>query len=268
MITALTIFLGLLAISLHELGHYEAMRRSNVWVKEVSLLGFPIKFLPSFRYTHRGTTWSIHLFVLGAYVTPRTSNYLEQLPLWDRLYIFGNGITANIVYAVLLIVGADAVTHFEHGSVSTGFMFLVAACGVSALLWYARRFVCIATMVLSFPLLTLIGYVLINTTFGESVQIGDGGPVAMVKLLNDAEYVAHGMRLAGFLSLNLAAINLLPLPGLDGGHMYGAVVHRYLGKHAYAVMMIVGLPLILYLIGRSFALDAVHIWNGLRSLIT
>jgi len=72
------------------------------------------------------------------------------------------------------------------------------------------------------------------------------------------------VNLAGFLSVGLGLVNLLPIPILDGGHLvyyaYEAVARRPLSMRAQAIGFRVGLALVL-------GMMLVATWNDLNYLL-
>ena len=72
------------------------------------------------------------------------------------------------------------------------------------------------------------------------------------------------INLAGFLSVGLGFVNLLPIPILDGGHLvyyaYEAVARRPLSMKAQALGFRVGLALVL-------GMMLVATWNDLNYLL-
>ena len=83
------------------------------------------------------------------------------------------------------------------------------------------------------------------------------GPVGIVKLVDDAKDVGfmNYMLLLGLMSLNLAIINILPFPALDGGRILFVIIRRFTGNaisdNAEAIIHFIGMmalfALIIYL---------------------
>ena len=59
-----------------------------------------------------------------------------------------------------------------------------------------------------------------------------GGPVMIAKIAGETASVGFGalIGLMAFLSVNLGLINILPIPGLDGGHVIIALVEGLIGR--------------------------------------
>lgn len=221
----LTLVLGLLAITLHELGHYEAMRRCGVPVSEVSLLGFPVPWLPSLRITRGETVWSIHTLLLGAYVKPRHPESIEQLPLHQQLYINGNGIVVNIAYAFTLVGAHALITSYTSAqpSYSIGGIICIAC---ASIIWFSRRLLVYVIPILGIMATWLIVTELFAATPMQSMKAGNGGPVAVVVLLGSAHSIQQALHIAAAVSLCLALMNALPLVPLDGGNIVYAILKK------------------------------------------
>lgn len=226
-----TVFLGLLTVSIHELGHAWAMRRYGVPIEEISLLGMKFFGAPSlsFNYTFRGakdpTKISIHPFLIGAYVKGDTKA-LEALPAKDQAVIFGAGPFVNFMYC-LVAYGLLEVTH-----PSGDFVVIGGICfALAALLITFRTLVCRYGVLLIGVLLSgLILSSLFTVSAGQTGAVG--GPVTIVNDMSSIYQVnaEAGNQLRGailisvIVSLALGTTNALPLPPLDGGQ----IAHRYL----------------------------------------
>lgn len=95
-----------------------------------------------------------------------------------------------------------------------------------------------------------------------------GGPILIAQVV--AESAKHGvatvLQMAAFLSVNLALINLLPIPVLDGGHIlfYGieTVTRKPVGPKLQAVTTRIGLFLLLTLMALAIYNDIVRSFFG------
>lgn len=81
--------------------------------------------------------------------------------------------------------------------------------------------------------MTIMMYKLLKQLFtGEASTKDMSGPVGIIYIVNDS--AQHGfinvVYLAALLSLNLAVINLLPFPALDGGRLLFLVIRKITGK--------------------------------------
>jgi regulator of sigma E protease len=79
------------------------------------------------------------------------------------------------------------------------------------------------------------------------------GPVGLVGIVGDAagSGIGHLLGLAGFISINLAIINLIPIPALDGGRLvfvaYEAISRRKVPRIVSGVLNLTGFALIIIL---------------------
>lgn len=98
-----------------------------------------------------------------------------------------------------------------------------------------------------------LGSMVTNALKGAKVLDGVVGPVGLVGIVGNAAQHGFGsvLVLAGFISLNLAVINLLPVPALDGGRLVllaiEAVMRRDAPKLAVHLLNTLGVGLIIVL---------------------
>lgn len=282
MLILLTILLGLLSFTAHEMGHYEAMRRCGIRIREVSLLGFPFPFVSSLRWTRGETTWSIHPLLLGAYVRPYTrkemgkkdglqsvavdgededdeGEQVSSLGLKDQLYIYANGPLANVVFALALLTLIYLIICFQTGNWRSIVLALLSGTGAGAL-WWARRYVALVVPVLSLPILCFIGFSIFSHSPQQALEGGSGGPVAVFHALTGAKTLIEALLLPLNLNLGLALINLLPLMPLDGGQMVSSIIKTWRGEKPRNIYILATIPFFLLMLLYFLGLDAVRIW--------
>lgn len=114
--------------------------------------------------------------------------------------------------------------------------------------------------------LTKMIYVSIEGLFtGRESLKSLGGPVMIAKLAGESVRSGFGSLLAfmAFLSLNLALLNVLPIPGLDGGHLVllgiEAVIRKPLSVKTRVAIQQVGMAIL-------FALIILVIFNDIRNV--
>jgi len=114
--------------------------------------------------------------------------------------------------------------------------------------------------------LTKMIYVSIKGLFtGQESLRSLGGPVMIAKLAGESARSGLGSLLAfmAFLSLNLALLNVLPIPGLDGGHLLllgiEAVTRKPLSVKTKVAIQQVGMAIL-------FALIIFVIFNDIRNV--
>ncbi|MRR17390.1 MAG: RIP metalloprotease [Deltaproteobacteria bacterium] len=180
-----------LIILVHEGGHLLAARLTSLPVKTVSI-GFGPRLAG---FSRRGVDYRLSLIPLGGYIEPAVSTEEEfyAIGLGRRVIFTLGGVAANIVFAVGIL--------FIHQMLSA------ETPAASAFLTACRN-------TLSFIALIASTIPALFTTSGELAGIigvaRQGGSFI-------AGNFEHIFTFAGLLSLNLAVINLLPLPVLDGG---------------------------------------------------
>jgi regulator of sigma E protease len=97
-----------------------------------------------------------------------------------------------------------------------------------------------------------------------------GGPIRIAEQTfnaADADFAAF-ILLLGLISVNLAVVNFLPIPVLDGGHMVFLIYEKLRGKPPpemiRAVATYAGLATILLLMVFVFWIDISHFWGAIR----
>ena len=180
-----------LIILVHEGGHLLAARLASIPVRTFSI-GFGPRLIG---FTRRGVDYRLSLIPLGGYIEPAVSTQEElyAIGLYRRIIFTLGGVFANIVFAVLML--------FIYRMLSEDMPVASALSGA-----------CRNT--LSFIVLIASS---IPALFTKSSELA--GIIGVVR--QGGTFMAGNFHqifsFAGLLSLNLAVINLLPLPVLDGG---------------------------------------------------
>jgi regulator of sigma E protease len=180
-----------LLILLHELGHFLAAR----WVK-IPIARFSIGLGPKlWGVKGRKTEYQLSWIPIGGYVLPETGEEIEffQIPVGKRILFAIGGPLANIILPLFLFGILNVM--------ASGFSFTgVLIKPVLQTLGTLYQFVTAIPLLFSRPdqLSGIVGIV---------VQGGQFVGTDAIKVLN----------FSIVLSLNLAIINLLPIPPLDGG---------------------------------------------------
>jgi len=198
----MSVLYGLLGISLliflHELGHFAAARLCRLPV-----LTFAIGFGPALlKFRRGGTLFRLNLLPLGGYVSTPAEETRNASP-GVRLFYYSAGVLMNmgtaIVFLTLLftcteIVSPDGMPWLD----SIGTAFLVA---FAILREGFANFFHLLTGALSF----------------EQLQ----GPLSVIEVAGEATSLGFAFTLfyLAFLSIQLAVLNLLPIPSLDGSHL-------------------------------------------------
>jgi regulator of sigma E protease len=226
----IALLLGVL-ILVHELGHLVA-----AWVAGIPVARFAIGFGPKLcGWRLRQTEYVLAPVPLGGYVLPAMTDEADyfRLPIGRRVIFALGGPLANLLLPVVLFAMMNTAT--EGASFS----------GLLVQPWLQA-----ATVIVKF-LATL------PVAFSHPDQLS--GVVGIVAI--GGEFAAQGfVGLASFavlLSLNLAILNLLPLPPLDGGKIALCLlekVHPQLARLHYP-LAIFGWLCLLGLMGYTTVLD-------------
>jgi regulator of sigma E protease len=192
----LLIFVALiLLILIHEAGHLAAARLVGIPVAEFSF-GFGPRVWSRRR---RGTAYSLRAVPLGGFVLPAMEPQdFRRLPLLRRLAYFLGGPLVNWI-AALPLLAAD-----EIGARGLSLHTLLVApvqraCELSG---------------------QILGFLPALLTQPEALS----GPLGILAAGAEAAEGGAGLVSVAVLSLSLAVMNLLPIPGLDGGQILLAVV--------------------------------------------
>jgi len=225
-----TLIIGLL-ILVHEAGHFLAARLVGVPV-----LRFSVGFGPRLISWRRGTTeYRLSAIPLGGYVIPEIGKVEDYLgiALRRRWAISLGGPLANLLVTLLLFAALN-----------------VAAGGL-----------CIYNVLVA-PWLELTGLVgqighALVAAFASPGQLSSVvGVVAFGgRSLNDG--LVSALSFFILISANLAIVNLLPLPPLDGGKMLVDLLHRFVPRfaRAYVPVMACGWILLIGVLAYATVLD-------------
>jgi regulator of sigma E protease len=186
----------------HEAGHYVAARAGGIRVES-----FSIGVGPALWSRRIGTTeWVLRALPVGAYVRydPTTAARRGVLAC-----VVAAGPAANLCAAALAFVVAAALAG-AHVPVAVG---LAQTVGVA-------RVICagLASLLSWRGLHDLGGPLMLAHIAGSAAALG---PVALLHVV-------------GFLSVNLAVFNLLPIPVLDGGRLVVLAVEALRGRRLTA----------------------------------
>jgi regulator of sigma E protease len=233
----LVLFLLMLAVAIHEYGHYTVMRRNGVTVTEFSVGLGPLLFQ---RKLKSGTQFSIRMIPLGGYAMPvkQGPGSMDGLGFWPRFRIFMAGMFANALTAFVILTAINY---------STGDIPAFMAPYVT---WAPKPLAPLAAAFLMSFGLWLAGPAII---IGMAVSRGAlfftqdaAGPVGIVS--QGAQFMTSLPAVAGFFAIihiALAMFNLLPLMPLDGGQVARDIVAKIFGKKTAKWFTLGGIALML-----------------------
>jgi len=175
----------------HEFGHFIFAKMSGLPVKRFSI-GFGPKLL-SFKKGE--TEYCLALFPVGGYVLPAIKDEKEffTIPLKKRLLFTIGGPVFNIILALILF----AVINIMNSGFSLSKIFITPFVQVTQML---AQFFAAFIMLFSHP----------EQISGIIGIVASGGAYIQSDLLKTLQFSL-------LLNINLAVLNLLPLPPLDGG---------------------------------------------------
>lgn len=123
------------------------------------------------------------------------------------------------------------------------------------------------SVVLSWQLLKGIGQTLWKLVTFQSVSKDVAGPIGIAQMTGDAIKFGRNavLEMLGLLSLNLAIINILPFPALDGGRLFFVVIEGITGKRIKTnwerYIHQIGMVILLFLIFLVTVNDLVRIFG-------
>ena len=180
-------------IFLHELGHFLTAR----WMK-IPISRFSVGLGPKLWGIKRGETeYCVSMIPIGGYVLPavKDQNEFFQIPIRKRVVFAIGGPLANIVIPVVLFAVLNVMT----SSFTFSGVFIKP---VAQTLGALYEFVSVIPSL----------FVRHEQLSGIVGIVSQGGQFVGTSTI-------RGLNFAIMLSLNLAVLNLLPLPPLDGGRL-------------------------------------------------
>lgn len=223
-----------IVVLVHEFGHFLAARRAKVPVYEFSV-GFPFSPRIVTLFRHRETEFTLRLLPLGGFVSFSSEGDEEAEKLFSasrasRALIMSGGSLFNMVFTFLLFVPA-----FMAGE---GMSLFGAVITSMQMIW---------------AVVSETGRLFINLFSAQAGMENLSGPIGIAVLAGQA---ASGgwvdlLLFTGFLSLSLGIMNLLPLPGLDGGQLLMLLIesvrNKPVGVRTHQIVNLAGIMLFIVL---------------------
>lgn len=223
------IFLIILSVLVvvHEAGHLFAAKSGGIRVEEFGL-GFPPKIKKLF--TWRGTDFFLNSLPFGGYVRIKGENPEEGEEVTSdsfgaksrgrRIFVLAAGVIANfilawVLFSVIQMIGIES----QDGFVKRGFFSSI---------WHGL----LTTGKITWLTIEAIWQLIYGALVGTADLTGVVGPVGLVGLVgtvSEAGFV-YLLYFTGLISVNLAIINLVPIPALDGGRIFIILIEWIRGK--------------------------------------
>jgi membrane-associated protease RseP (regulator of RpoE activity) len=203
----------ILSISLHEIGHFIAMRRSKLDIKEVCLIGMGTKLF-SFKVPYfRETDFTIRAFPIGASVRPSeySRNRMSFLPLSEQCHIYSNGLRYNLYIASFML----ALLQIYAGKANMLYIPLVMALVAYVSRWVHQVWsvVSIGSMImLCINIINIIKGLTIFGTFSE-VYVDSSNYYGLIKTMF-------------MVNISFVLFNSLPMIPLDGARVIQAYIEH------------------------------------------
>ncbi len=219
----------------HEFGHFIAARVSGVPIKIFSI-GFGPKL---WAVTKRKTQYRISIIPLGGYVMPdvEDDNEFLALPVHKRIAMTVGGPLASIILPLFCFAFANCL--------SIGF-------SVNAI--FVKPFYQVCAIFFG-VLVSLLGIFSQHSQLSGIIGVvAQGGQFVGINLIKAFQFT-------GLVSLNLAVLNLVPLPVLDGGKVFLYLleyIHPKLSKLHYP-LAIAGWVLVMGLMLYTTVIDVVKL---------
>lgn len=217
MILTVIVFIVILALLVlsHEIGHFVAAKKAGVKIEEFGF-GFPPRLL-SFKKGE--TIYSLNLIPLGGFVKiygedgqhKEDSRSFSSQSVRQRFQMLISGVLMNIVLAIFLLTILSIFVYPWYqglwmGLVNTFYLIGLIIIALAQLFWQ----------------LILTGRFQ-GEVFGPVGIASLTGKVVEMGFLNVLYFTA-------LLSINLAIINVLPFPALDGGRLLFLAIEKIKGK--------------------------------------
>jgi len=124
-----------------------------------------------------------------------------------------------------------------------------------------------ATLFLTWAIIVAFYELIKGLIIGQGVSVDIGGPVRIAQITGDAARMglSYIINFAAFLSINLAIINFLPIPALDGGRVLFLMIEKIKGspikRETEATIHNIGFVLLMILIVLVTYKDIARFWQ-------
>src|SRR3989338_5442793 len=277
LLATILIFLGLLLVLVlvHEWGHFIVAKKAGCTVEEFGF-GFPPRV---FGRMWHGTLYSLNLLPLGGFVkiqgedmddpNPSATSSASKSAPW-RIAILCAGVAMNMLLAIEragqhITLDITARANPPEGQGALGIS--LGETGLHTTVWWkapwegAKR-----TWEMKIGITSQFAGLIQKLFQKESVGQVLTGPIGIAIYTREAASlgISYFLEFAAMISINLAIINILPLPALDGGRVLFVIIEKAIGRrvpgkvesyaHTTGFLLLIGLMIAITFkdIARSF----------------
>lgn len=248
-VTAVIVFFVILIVP-HEFGHFITAKMLGVKVNE-----FAFGMGPAILQKQGNETlYSVRIFPIGGYCALEGENEdtgdpraFNSRPGWVKIIILSAGVIMNVITALVIVFVMLMVLRIT--AKGNGLAEL-ADVGIPQII--AESFTDSFTAVGRMGLLIFDS---LRQLFTGGASINDlSGPVGIVSAVNEtaSQGVVYYFILTAIMCVNLAIVNILPLPALDGGRILFVIIRKITGKmitdELEAKIHMIGMALLLALV--------------------
>src|SRR3989339_522983 len=227
------------------------------------------------------TIYSVNWVPLGGFVklgeddeAGGNPNHFNSKPIWQRAMILLAGVSMNVVLAAILISfgfmvglpqGIEGVS--SHAKISNRQIQIMEETGLPGIgigmadiglvkypvhlaIWYGIKTTIIFILAILFAFYEMIKGLIMGAGVGADIS----GPVGIAVLTGQFARMGfvYFLQFTAILSMNLAIINALPFPALDGGRILFLIIEKFKGgpvkKEVEAMVHYIGFVLLMILV--------------------
>ena len=248
-VIAVIVFFVILIVP-HEFGHFITAKMLGVKVNE-----FAFGMGPAILQKQgKETLYSVRIFPIGGYCALEGENEdtgdpnaFNSKPGWVKIIILSAGVIMNVITAFIIVFSILLIARFtakgngaaELADIGTLQIFTTSL--QDSLTTVGR--------------MALLIFDSLKQLFTGGASINDlSGPVGIVSAVNESasQGVIYYFILTAIMCVNLAVVNILPLPALDGGRILFVIIRKITGKmisdELEAKIHMIGMALLLALV--------------------
>ena len=248
-IIAVIVFFVILIVP-HEFGHFITAKMLGVRVNE-----FAFGMGPAILQKQgKETLYSVRIFPVGGYCALEGENEdtgdpkaFNSKPGWVKIIILLAGVTMNVITALLIVFFLLLILRL-----------IAKGNGAQELANIGAFQIFTESVKDSFTVVGRMGLLIFDSLkqlFTGEASINElSGPVGIVSAVNESasQGVMYYFMLTAIMCVNLAIVNILPLPALDGGRILFVIIRKITGRmisdELEAKIHMIGMALLLALV--------------------